>query len=278
MAKQKWLVKTYKQLGLNENQLYTIWFLLFIGLSILYSYCYFLLWATAKFLLTISPLVFIVLNSNLHKKLVDAFVADRIAEKDSISVVSGSLQIFLFVMVLIFEHAPRADASIRGLGFYILPTVFCVGWLLNAKPALGLILRAANQEWWLDIQLEGMFPKYDDIKVGKKSLDDFLKIYGEPKTWLEQRFRDPESLALLSRLKSNGASCTLTATEIAYCPPDLRKPIWQWHQHLNKHPPTPQDWKDSGFDFSIPAKDKVTAASHPGSPIAVPSLTGEDEG
>ena len=28
---------------LNENQLYTIWFFLFIGLSILYSYCYFLL-------------------------------------------------------------------------------------------------------------------------------------------------------------------------------------------------------------------------------------------
>ena len=50
MAKQKWLVKTYKHLGLNENQLYTIWFFLFIGLSILYSYCYFLLWGVANLL------------------------------------------------------------------------------------------------------------------------------------------------------------------------------------------------------------------------------------
>ena len=194
MAKQKWLVKTYKHLGLNENQLYTIWFFLFIGLSILYSYCYFLLWGVAKPLLTISPLVFIVFNSNLHKKLVDAFVTDRIAEKDSISVVFIFIQVFLFVMMQIFEHAPRAEASIRGLGFYVLPTVFCIGWLLNAKPALSLF-RAANQEWWLDIKLEGMVPKYDDIKVNKKGIDDFLQTYGEPRTWLAQRLRETESLS-----------------------------------------------------------------------------------
>ena len=248
---------------------------LFIGLSILYSYCYFLLWGVAKFLLTISPLVFIVFNSNLHKKLVDAFVTDRIAEKDSISVVFIFIQVFLFVMMQIFEHAPRAEASIRGLGFYVLPTVFCIGWLLNAKPALGLLFRAANQEWWLDIKLEGMVPKYDDIKVNKKGIDDFLQIYGEPRTWLAQRLRETESLSLLSLIKSKGASCSFTAKEITYCPRD-EKAVRQWHHYLKTNPPTPQDWKDSGFDFSTPAKDKATAVSHPGSPIAVPSLTKED--
>ena len=114
MAKQKWLVKTYKHLGLNENQLYTIWFFLFIGLSILYSYCYFLLWGVAKFLLTISPLVFIVFNSNLHKKLVDAFVTDRIAEKDSISVVFIFIQVFLFVMMQISNTRPELRLASEG--------------------------------------------------------------------------------------------------------------------------------------------------------------------
>jgi hypothetical protein len=276
MAKQSWLLKTYKQLGLNDNQLYTLWFILFIGLSILYSYCYFLLWVSIKFLLTMSPLIYIVLTGKIYKKFVDALLTNSIGNKESYVFVLICIQLFLFIFSQILEHSPHVSATVGSGGFYILPTLFCVGWLLNAKPALAHIFRAVNQEWWLDIQLEGMFPDYDDIKVDKKGLDDFLKIYGEPKTWLEQRFADPESLALLSRLKSNGTSCTLTAKELVYYPPDLRKQVWQWQQHLNKHPPTPQDWKDSGFDFSTPAKDKATAASHPGSPIAVPSLTGED--
>ena len=207
--------------------------------------------------------------------MVDAFVTDRIAEKDSISVVFIFIQVFLFVMMQIFEHAPRAEASIRG---WVLcsPHCFCIGWLLNAKPALGLLFRAANQEWWLDIKLEGMVPKYDDIKVNKKGIDDFLQTYGEPRTWLTQRVRETESLSLLSLIKSKGASCSFTAKEITYCPPELEKAVRRWHHYLKTNPPTPQDWKDSGFDFSTPAKDKATAVSHPGSPIAVPSLTKED--
>ena len=116
-----------------------------------------------------------------------------------------------------------------------------------------------------------------DIQVGHKKIDDYLLIYGEPRSWWEKRLKEPQARSVLTRLQSQGDTCSLTSSEIEVCPDALKPQVEQWRLTLHKNPPPPQDWKDSGFDFSTPAKDKATAASHPGSPIAVPSLTSEDE-
>ena len=70
MAKHKWFVKTYKALGINEAQLYTLWFVFFVSVSILFGYCYFLLFPITKVLLVISPLIFFlfVLATNQQKE------------------------------------------------------------------------------------------------------------------------------------------------------------------------------------------------------------------
>ena len=58
MAQHKWFVKTYKTLGINAAQLYTLWFLFFPAASLLYGYLYFLLYPVTKTVLTLSPLLF----------------------------------------------------------------------------------------------------------------------------------------------------------------------------------------------------------------------------
>ena len=52
--------------------------------------------------------------------------------------------------------------------------------------------QAAETEWWLRVSLEGMIPSERDIQVGNKNIDDYLQIFGEPRTWWEQRLQEPE--------------------------------------------------------------------------------------
>ena len=143
------------------------------------------------------------------------------------------------------------------------------------------MLKRVEGEWWIDIRRESNTPTPDDLQVGKKEIDDALFIYGEPHTWWEQRIKEPQALAVLHNLLNHqDGICSITGTDglIQIKPPFLHNVISEWMHALSQNPPTPKDWKDSAADFSVPAIKKIATASQSGSPIAVPSLTGEDEG
>ena len=59
------------------------------------------------------------------------------------------------------------------------------------------------------------------------------------------------------------------------CPRDVKPQVEKWYRHLQASPPTPQDWKDSGFDFSD--KDNLHGTSPPGAPVAISAIVEETE-
>ncbi|MBL91431.1 MAG: hypothetical protein CMH56_06405 [Myxococcales bacterium] len=61
------------------------------------------------------------------------------------------------------------------------------------------------------------------------------------------------------------------------CDPQIESAVKEWHEHLKGHPPSLQDWKDSGYRFTTSADETAQASAHPGSPIAIPSLVDEKE-
>ena len=132
--------------------------------------------------------------------------------------------------------------------------------------------QAAETEWWLRVSLEGMIPSERDIQVGNKNIDDYLQIFGEPRTWWEQRLQEPEGRSFLARCRSQGDAFAMTSQKVSLCAASYKEQAEKWREALNSNPPTPQDWKDSGFDFSTSAQDKAAATSQRGAPIAVPSI------
>jgi hypothetical protein len=163
----------------------------------------------------------------------------------------------------------------------LLSLLFFCAWLWVGKGFFRQLQRLLGHEWWLDITLEGPTLGHTgsekDIHVGRSRIDEMLFIWGEPRTYWETRLQEPAAMAILQALAASGEKISLTGDQIARCAPPMREQVQHWLQHLQANPPTPQDWKDSSFDFSVHAKDKATAASHPGSPIAVPSLIDEDD-
>ena len=271
MAQHKWFVKTYKTLGINAAQLYALWFLFFTAASLLYGYLYFLLYPVTKTILTLSPLLFFLwATATNHQK--------------EIFKNAGFFGIVLFVqsgfIVIALEKSffsAKILSAIQPYDFYVLPGLFGLGWLLNASISYRALKRSADEEWWLDIKLEGVVPSEHDIQVGHKNIDDFLLIFGEPRAWWEDRIQEPQARSFLARLRSQGDIFAMTASQIAHCADVHKEQAERWREALNDNPPSAQDWKNSGFDFSIPAQDKATAASHPGAPIAIPSLFDEKD-
>ncbi len=159
---------------------------------------------------------------------------------------------------------------------------FGASWLfILLKLANQILLKRVEGEWWIDIRREGNIPTPDDLKVGNEKIDYTLFIYGEPRTWWERRIKEPQALDLLDSLTmhANGI-CSLSGADgpVEVKPQFLQTEVTKWQHALRQNPPTPKDWKDSAADFSVPAHKKMATASQSGSPIAVPSLTGEDEG
>ena len=122
-----------------------------------------------------------------------------------------------------------------------------------------------------------MIPSERDIQVGNKNIDDYLQIFGNRARGGNNASKNPKA-DLLARCRSQGDVFAMTAQKISICAEAHKEQAEKWREALNSNPPTPQDWKDSGFDFSNSAQDKAAAASHPGSPIAVPSLIDRDDG
>ena len=144
MAKHKWFVKTYKTLGINAAQLYTLWFVFFIGASFLFGYTYFLLHPITKFFLIVSPLLFFL------------FVAASAREKLLATYFSSIALGFLYFggALLVFEMRRNPDFFSINQRSHALPIFFGVGWLLNVHMAHQALKRSSNKEWWLDIRLE----------------------------------------------------------------------------------------------------------------------------
>ena len=54
----------------------------------------------------------------------------------------------------------------------------------------------------------------------------------------------------------------MTAQKISICAEAHKEQAEKWREALNNNPPTPQDWKDSGFDFrTLPKTNSSRIAS-----------------
>ena len=140
------------------------------------------------------------------------------------------------------------------------------------KLKLQMVFNPKKVEWWIHIGPENFTPTPDDIQVGDHKLDRALLIYGEPRTWWDKKIKEPQARYVMTELWRHEASCALTSSAIENCPEALYPRVRQWQYTLRGTPPTRRDWEDSGFDFSVSAKDKIGTASQSGSPIAVPVL------
>ena len=272
---RNWFVQTYKMLGAQPAKFYTLWVLFFTAVSALYEYSYYLLHPVTNFFLSWSALGFLCFFPLVFRSVpYPSFDSDDMGWQ-----ITG---VMYLIFVPFFLSASYLDyqmrASIDAVGFYLYPIHFYVGWLLVGKILMPDMRQAAETEWWLRVSLEGMIPSERDIQVGNKNIDDYLQIFGEPRTWWEQRLQEPEGRSFLARCRSQGDVFAMTAQKISICAEAHKEQAEKWREALNNNPPTPQDWKDSGFDFSNSAQDKAAAASHPGSPIAVPSLIDRDDG
>ena len=187
--------------------------------------------------------------------------------------------VFIWLLFGPFFNLSPKNATEMDTWFNEYPLFFVFVYLIYfLQLANQKMLKRVEGEWWIDIRREGNTPTPDDLQVGKKEIDDALFIYGEPHTWWKQRIKEPQARAVLAQIKMQNSICTVTGSQIELKPETLYPKVRQWQYALNKNPPTPKDWKDSAADFSVPAHKKIATASQSGSPIAVPSLTGEDEG
>jgi len=226
-----------------------------------------------------SPIIFVAISIALQPSLEQIRLRNNKTAASFTAIISFGFIVLWFV-VQFFRSIPNYATfnftTDLQRAFFV---YFGASWLfILLKLANQMLLKRVEGEWWIDIRREGSTPTPDDLQVGKKEIDDALFIYGEPHTWWKQRIKEPQTRAILAQIKKQNSICTVTGGQIELKPETLYPKVRQWQSALNKNPPTPKDWKDSEADFSVPAIKKIATASQSGSPIAVPSLTGEDEG
>ncbi len=268
MQQKNWLIKIYNTIEVFPGRFFLLWCVFFVVASLSVGYLYFLLFPITKVVLTASPLMFFVVY---------------VAKSKKTNTLAACLYCFLLVLPFLTIHRvltihPQLlnplDLS-SPYGFYLLPIFFGIAWMFNGLLVYQNLQRTIHQEWWIDIKLEGIVVTLDDMQVGNKNIDDFLQIYGEPRTWWEQRIKEPQARAFLARLRSQGDACAITGSQIEHCAAPHREQAERWRNMLNENPPTPQDWKDSGFDFSD--KDNLHGTSPPGAPVAISAIVEETE-
>ena len=309
MAKRSWAKKQIRNLAVNEGPFLLFWLLFFGILAAVFHACYFWLHPFSLIALAATPLFyFLRLYHKKHERKKhheDETILNRIFLNGAwafflICAVLGALLsdgkrpwvqmlqspemgFFFFYIIagvcanMEYDHLSigwskfttvslictatfyfaQYESLIHGAS-YVLPILFYFGWILNAKATRGWLNQSIGQEWWLDITL-------DDSKK--------CRIQGEPHIWWEEQLRRPQAHAIIKGLEKWSCSgLSFSAEEIWVCDSNMRFDVEQWFDHLHTDPPTAKDWRQSGFDFSMSAQDKLQSSSHAGTPIAIPSL------
>ena len=128
--------------------------------------------------------------------------------------------------------------------FFALYWVYSVAYLayLTCKE----MRRRARKEWWIEIRSQGAKPTSDALMLGQQDKNHGMVIYGEPRTWWEQRLKEPKAQMVLAQMKEQKVLCTLTDRRIELTTPTF--PLYrveQWQCVLNENPPTSKDWRQS---------------------------------
>ncbi len=258
--------------GDRPVRFYIMWGLFSFLMSVFLGRFYFVLGFFHSILLLFSPLLFLMFTW---------FLGDDKRLEPLLSIGHNFVQFIIFfahistLFYIWFYVGNEYWNGQKGNLFYIAPCLFFLSWCLNARNALHRLQWILQKAWWINITLEGKYAPSTgssrDIHVNRKSIDRTLFIWGEPRKWWEYRLRDPESIAILRILKKQRLGLSATLNNIS-CDPQIESAAKEWRQHLERFPPTLQDWKDSGYRFTTSAHETIQASSRAGSPIAVPSL------
>ena len=161
------------------------------------------------------------------------------------------------------------------IAFLVLYWLFSVGYLLVLT--CRNVRKRLRKEWWIEIRSQGVKPTTDALMVGQQDQNHGMVIYGEPRTWCEQRLKEPKAQMVLAQMKEQKVLCTLTDRRIELTAPTF--PLYrveQWQCVLNENPPTSKDWRQSRSGCPIAARDKNALSTRTGAPIAISPLRNAD--
>ena len=130
-----------------------------------------------------------------------------------------------------------------------------------------------QKKWWIEIRSKGNQARPNVLLKEAQDPNDGFVIYGEPKTWWEQKLKEPKAQLILAQMKDQRVFCTMTNDHIQITANTLPAyKVEQWQHLLNEAPPTPKDWKDSQTGRVIPAKKQNALAFQSGAPFTISPL------
>mgnify|MGYP004263608969 CR=1 FL=1 len=135
------------------------------------------------------------------------------------------------------------------------------------------VRKRRQKEWWIEIHSKGNKSSSSLPLTEPQGSSEQLIIYGEPRTWWEQRLKEPKAQSFLAQLQEQRVYCTMTNSHIQITANTLpRYKAAQWQYLLNEAPPTSKDWKNSEIGRGISAKHQNALAVQSGAPVTVSPL------
>ena len=157
------------------------------------------------------------------------------------------------------------------VAFLVVYWLFSVGYLLYLTGKK--VRKRLQKEWWLTVQAEGESAPAASLLEKVPTSEGRFIVHGEPRTWWQERLKEPKAKAVLAQMKHQNVGCCMTNSRIELTGQGVpHYKVKQWQILLNESPPTASDWKNSQAGFFLPAKDKTGLAAQSGAPVLVSPL------